>query len=89
MLKLKKKVIGVKRKLEDDQVGRKAQIVKKEKNSDVSSASNFDWKQLCDNDELSNLTVNDLKIYLSQHSLKLSGRKADLIARIKEHLNSQ
>lgn len=84
-----KKIIGVKRKLEGEQVGRKAHIIKKEESDDVSNDSKFDWKKLCENDELNNLTINELKIYLSEHGLKLSGRKADLIARIKEHMNSQ
>jgi hypothetical protein len=30
--------------------------------------------------------VATLKVYLQHHSLKLAGNKADLIERIKEHL---
>ncbi|GFH15273.1 SAP domain-containing protein, partial [Haematococcus lacustris] len=38
--------------------------------------------------KLEKRTAEDLKIYLKYHGLKLSGRKAELCARIREHAMS-
>ena len=45
-----------------------------------------DWKELAQNDNLGSLTVDKLKMYLEFHNLPLSGRKGDLIVRIKAHI---
>jgi len=57
----------------------------KKRKIDVS-APGLDWKQLAENDELKSLKVKDLKVYLNQNGLKMSGKKAELIERIKGHL---
>eukprot|EP01026_Neomeris_dumetosa_P072558 TRINITY_DN7392_c2_g1_i1.p3 TRINITY_DN7392_c2_g1~~TRINITY_DN7392_c2_g1_i1.p3 ORF type:complete len:156 (-),score=25.85 TRINITY_DN7392_c2_g1_i1:659-1069(-) len=59
------------------------------KRKPTTSAHNYDsfnWKQLAEDNKLNKLTVNDLKIYLAQHRLGVSGKKADLIDRICTHL---
>jgi hypothetical protein len=51
-----------------------------------------DWPALAAPDAnpgLASLTINGLKIYLQHHGLKLTGNKAQLIARITEHLTSK
>ena len=66
--------------------GRKRKVAKRKATDTTSSANGFDWKTLAQNDELKSLKVKDLKVYLNQNGLKMSGRKADLIQRIKDHL---
>ena len=36
--------------------------------------------------KLSSITMDQLKVYLRAHSLNLTGKKADLVARIDEHV---
>jgi ATP-dependent DNA helicase II len=53
-----------------------------------------DWEQeyLRDTDEYSHmdkLDVSQLKSYLRKHSMRLGGRKAELVARVKEHIQSR
>ena len=38
---------------------------------------------------LTSLTIPTLKIYLQHHSLKLTGNKGEIVARIQEHLQQQ
>eukprot|EP00484_Ammonia_sp_Unknown_P026483 CAMPEP_0197030270 /NCGR_PEP_ID=MMETSP1384-20130603/9537_1 /TAXON_ID=29189 /ORGANISM="Ammonia sp." /LENGTH=685 /DNA_ID=CAMNT_0042459585 /DNA_START=33 /DNA_END=2090 /DNA_ORIENTATION=- len=75
-----------KRKAEDGNEGSKKRKAAKRKATDSTSSDTFDWKKLAENDELKSLKVKDLKIYLNENGLKLSGKKADLIERIKDHL---
>lgn len=51
-----------------------------------TAVARIDWMRLAERDDLGNLTVEDLKKYLEFHNLRLSGKKADLIDRIKAHL---
>eukprot|EP00483_Globobulimina_turgida_P006057 UN06067 len=59
---------------------------KKRKVELPADVSDYDWKKLAENDELKSLKVKALKIYLSNNGLKMSGKKADLIERIKDDL---
>ena len=65
---------------------KRAPKAKKRKLDDSGDGDGFNWKQLAENDELKSLKVKDLKIYLNENGLKLSGKKADLIDRIRGHL---
>ncbi|KAL8026628.1 hypothetical protein ABFX02_14G041000 [Erythranthe guttata] len=44
--------------------------------------ANYDWSDLADNGKLKELTVAELKIYLSVHNLTVTGKKEALISRI-------
>ena len=46
----------------------------------------LDWKGLAENDELKSLKNTDLKRYLKAHGLKVGGKKADLVERIRAHV---
>ncbi|KAK3124631.1 hypothetical protein QOZ80_7BG0589640 [Eleusine coracana subsp. coracana] len=46
----------------------------------------YDWAELADNGKLKDMTVVELKRYLTAHSLPLSGKKEALISRILTHL---
>lgn len=46
-----------------------------------------DWAALANSDQLARLTNDNLKVYLRYHQLTLGGNKADLLARIKAHVN--
>eukprot|EP00298_Acanthocystis_sp_HF-20_P008890 c17967_g2_i1.p1 GENE.c17967_g2_i1~~c17967_g2_i1.p1 ORF type:complete len:596 (-),score=249.07 c17967_g2_i1:21-1808(-) len=48
----------------------------------------YDWRGLAERDQLSLLSVVDLKIYLTENRLPASGKKQDIINRIKAHLMS-
>jgi len=50
-------------------------------------SEDFDWKSLCVGDKIWDLRVVDLKIYLREHHLTLSGKKADLVQRIRNHVS--
>eukprot|EP00485_Elphidium_margaritaceum_P001641 CAMPEP_0202690952 /NCGR_PEP_ID=MMETSP1385-20130828/5809_1 /ASSEMBLY_ACC=CAM_ASM_000861 /TAXON_ID=933848 /ORGANISM="Elphidium margaritaceum" /LENGTH=693 /DNA_ID=CAMNT_0049346293 /DNA_START=27 /DNA_END=2108 /DNA_ORIENTATION=- len=76
-----------KRAAADSGTGTKRKAQKKKSTDNPSSnAESLDWKKLAENDELNNLKVKDLKVYLSENSLKMTGRKAELVDRIKGHL---
>ncbi len=45
-----------------------------------------DWRALAATPAIGRKTVKDLKEYLSSQGLRVGGRKAELIDRIKEHL---
>ncbi|RLN34745.1 ATP-dependent DNA helicase 2 subunit KU70 [Panicum miliaceum] len=46
----------------------------------------YDWAELADNGKLKDMTVMELKSYLTAHGLPLSGKKEALISRILTHL---
>lgn len=46
----------------------------------------FDWASLVGQDKLNRLTNDQLKVYLRYNNLPLSGKKADFIARITNHV---
>ncbi|KAM0824659.1 hypothetical protein ACQ4PT_070043 [Festuca glaucescens] len=46
----------------------------------------YDWADLADNGKLKDMTVMDLKSYLTAHGLPVSGKKDALISRILTHL---
>ncbi|KAL7081471.1 hypothetical protein ACP275_14G041800 [Erythranthe tilingii] len=48
--------------------------------------ANYDWSDLADNGKLKELTVAELKIYLSVHNLTVTGKKEALISRILTHM---
>jgi hypothetical protein len=48
-----------------------------------------DWKQENAAGTLRKMTVTNLKIYCRAHSLPLSGKKADVLARVEENINAQ
>ncbi|GMH40380.1 hypothetical protein BSKO_08284 [Bryopsis sp. KO-2023] len=53
----------------------------------ATAVESVDWKDLADKGKLAKLTVAELKKYLEFHKLRLSGKKADLVARIEDHLS--
>uniref|UniRef100_A0ACD5UNJ6 Uncharacterized protein n=1 Tax=Avena sativa TaxID=4498 RepID=A0ACD5UNJ6_AVESA len=56
--------------------------------TDAASQKNaaYDWADLADNGKLKDMTVMDLKSYLTAHGLPVSGKKDALISRILTHL---
>uniref|UniRef100_A0A453JQ65 ATP-dependent DNA helicase 2 subunit KU70 n=1 Tax=Aegilops tauschii subsp. strangulata TaxID=200361 RepID=A0A453JQ65_AEGTS len=46
----------------------------------------YDWADLADNGKLKDMTVMDLKTYLTAHGLAVSGKKDAIISRILTHL---
>ncbi|KAL7124321.1 hypothetical protein ABFS83_14G040700 [Erythranthe nasuta] len=48
--------------------------------------ANYDWSDLADNGKLKELTVAELKIYLSVHNLTVTGKKEALISRVLTHM---
>ncbi|KAK4421555.1 ATP-dependent DNA helicase 2 subunit KU70 [Sesamum alatum] len=48
--------------------------------------ANYDWLDLADNGKLKELTVVELKYYLSRHNLPVTGKKEALISRILTHM---
>ncbi|CAO2830732.1 unnamed protein product [Amaranthus hypochondriacus] len=53
----------------------------------VQESANYDWEDLADNGKLKDLTVTELKYYLSAHKLAVGGKKEALISRILSHMN--
>lgn len=53
----------------------------------AGAGSSVNWQQAADTGRLAKLTVPVLKEYLREHGLPLAGRKADLVARIEEHIS--
>ncbi|KAH8945077.1 hypothetical protein BDL97_12G020900 [Sphagnum fallax] len=49
-------------------------------------AQNYDWGELADTGKLKDLTVPELKLYLTTHKLPLTGKKELIINRILTHL---
>uniref|UniRef100_A0A1D1YVZ0 ATP-dependent DNA helicase 2 subunit KU70 n=2 Tax=Anthurium amnicola TaxID=1678845 RepID=A0A1D1YVZ0_9ARAE len=54
--------------------------------SAVQACANYNWADLADNGQLKDLTVVDLKYYLTAHNLPVTGKKETLISRILSHL---
>ncbi|XXG46985.1 hypothetical protein AAC387_Pa02g1703 [Persea americana] len=52
----------------------------------VQECANYEWADLADNGKLKDLTVTELKYYLSAHSLPVAGKKEALISRILTHM---
>lgn len=52
----------------------------------VKESANYDWDDLADNGKLKDLTVVELKYYLTAHSLPVAGKKEALISRILTHM---
>ncbi|GJP42910.1 hypothetical protein CLOM_g2438 [Closterium sp. NIES-68] len=53
----------------------------------TAKAGVTDWRGLAEKGKLDTLTNEQLRDYLRLHSLPLTGRKAELVERIKEHLD--
>lgn len=52
----------------------------------VKESANYDWAALANTGTLQNLTVAELKYYLTAHNLPLAGKKEVLINRILKHM---
>ncbi|XP_058093568.1 ATP-dependent DNA helicase 2 subunit KU70 [Magnolia sinica] len=52
----------------------------------VKESANYNWAELADNGKLKDLTVVELKYYLSAHNLPVAGKKEALISRILTHM---
>ncbi|GMP78251.1 hypothetical protein CsSME_00034260 [Camellia sinensis var. sinensis] len=52
----------------------------------ANECASYDWSDLADNGKLKDLTVVELKYYLSAHNLPLAGKKEALINRILVHM---
>ncbi|CAB4263614.1 unnamed protein product [Prunus armeniaca] len=52
----------------------------------VKESGNYDWVDLADNGKLKDLTVMQLKYYLTANNLPLAGKKEALISRILTHM---
>ncbi|XP_054805999.1 ATP-dependent DNA helicase 2 subunit KU70 isoform X3 [Prosopis cineraria] len=52
----------------------------------TQECGNYDWGELADTGKLKDLTVVELKYYLTAHNLPVSGKKEALISRILTHL---
>ena len=62
------------------------QSSKKAKAVDLDGS--IDYAAALEEGTLSKLTMDQLKDYLRAHSLKLAGKKDELVARVTEHLGS-
>ncbi|MQL90654.1 hypothetical protein Taro_023246 [Colocasia esculenta] len=52
----------------------------------VKESTNYNWADLADRGQLKDLTVVELKYYLTAHNLPVTGKKEALISRILSHL---
>ncbi|XP_062170512.1 ATP-dependent DNA helicase 2 subunit KU70 [Alnus glutinosa] len=52
----------------------------------VKESASYDWSELADNGKLKDLTVVELKYYLTAHNLPVAGKKEALISRILTHM---
>ncbi|XP_074308685.1 ATP-dependent DNA helicase 2 subunit KU70 isoform X2 [Silene latifolia] len=52
----------------------------------VHESANYNWEDLADNGKLKDLTVAELKYYLTAHKLPVAGKKEALISRILTHM---
>ncbi|KAK7270030.1 hypothetical protein RIF29_22887 [Crotalaria pallida] len=52
----------------------------------TKECENYDWGELADTGKLKDLTVVELKYYLTAHNLPVSGKKEALISRILTHM---
>ncbi|EEF40803.1 ATP-dependent DNA helicase 2 subunit KU70 [Ricinus communis] len=51
-----------------------------------NESANYDWADLADNGKLKDLTVAELKLYLTAHNIPVAGKKEALISKILTHL---
>jgi hypothetical protein len=58
----------------------------KRKAKDVEGASDIDWPAEYAAGRVEKHTIDELKDYLRMHGLLLGGKKADLVARVAEHM---
>ncbi|KAB2600363.1 hypothetical protein D8674_010634 [Pyrus ussuriensis x Pyrus communis] len=69
--------------------GKESETSKKRKavaENAVKECANYDWGGLADNGKLKDMTVTQLKYYLTANNLPLAGKKEALISRILTHL---
>lgn len=66
--------------------GAAGEAAKKRKAAAEAAVKEYDWADLADNGKLKDLTVVELKYYLSAHNLPLAGKKDALISRILTHM---
>ncbi|TXG66696.1 hypothetical protein EZV62_007971 [Acer yangbiense] len=69
--------------------GRVSEAFKKRKaaaENAVKESANYDWADLADNGKLKDMTVAELKYYLTAHNLRVTGKKEALISRILTHM---
>lgn len=52
----------------------------------VQECANYDWADLADNGKLKDMTILELKYYLTAHNLPVAGKKEALISRILTHM---
>ncbi|KAL1295507.1 hypothetical protein HN51_056388 [Arachis hypogaea] len=52
----------------------------------TKECENYDWSELADTGKLKDLTVVELKYYLTAHNLPVSGKKEALVSRILTHM---
>ncbi|KAM6552976.1 hypothetical protein CsatB_013738 [Cannabis sativa] len=52
----------------------------------VQEYAKYDWSKLADNGELKDLTVTELKYYLTANNIPVAGKKEALISRILSHM---
>ncbi|POO04197.1 Ku [Trema orientale] len=52
----------------------------------VKECANYSWGELADNGQLKDLTVAELKYYLTANNLAVAGKKEALISRILTHM---
>lgn len=52
----------------------------------VKESANYDWADLAESGKLKDLTVVELKLYLTAHKLPVAGKKEALISRILTHM---
>ncbi|KAG8100464.1 hypothetical protein GUJ93_ZPchr0013g35322 [Zizania palustris] len=74
---------------ESEAAAAKAGASKKRKASTDAAAQKsaaYDWAELADTGKLKDMTVVELKSYLTAHDLPVSGKKEALISRILTHL---
>ncbi|KAL7609250.1 ATP-dependent DNA helicase 2 subunit KU70 [Lactuca sativa] len=73
---------------EEEEKAGNAKGAKKRKTEEaaVSKAAYYDWSKLADDGKLKDLTVQELKSYLTANKLTVAGKKEVLITRILTHL---
>ncbi|GAB2295814.1 ATP-dependent DNA helicase II subunit 1 [Dionaea muscipula] len=71
---------------EDDHVNEASRKRKASTDDAARESAKYDWQDLAVNGKLKDLTVPELKNYLTAHGLQVSGKKEVLISRILTHL---
>uniref|UniRef100_A0A7C9F9K8 ATP-dependent DNA helicase 2 subunit KU70 n=1 Tax=Opuntia streptacantha TaxID=393608 RepID=A0A7C9F9K8_OPUST len=70
----------------DDNIGAASKKRKAIADRAIQESANYDWEDLAENGKLKDLTVTELKYYLSAHNLPVTGKKEALISRILTHM---